>query len=738
VGLNLQENIGTMTKIEVYENEFKDRVYGIGINVFEPVATIKASYEKFQLYNNSFVNIPRGINVENVTGLNYHRPLRSGVDGDGISYNNYNYNFIIDNNNFSLRKDVINNSPSHYGIRVRNCHGGNYVNNALYSYNQQIVTSMYGLSMWNSPNSLADANEYVNMDIGMYQQSYMLNSNYTCNTFNQCKYGYFLAYHTLRENTMGATLDLRVRRMHGWNDQWSQPRSNGEGCRIDIFNSVNTHIHVHRSYLNQNQWSFTPGIYYNHSLIRINYYQEPSTAVGTIIAGYSVDRCGQIASILPVPNSQDYSNTDTSGFSPLDYWNFVDYVNREYARGGSSTFIYNYDIVNVHSIENLIAIEKYDSAALVLAAFTPISPIAADFKQVANAIVQTRLSDSFEITDTAVYLTHRSSMDSSFIVPLTLVAQKNIHTQTPYAATARMLLWLEFGIEIEEAEEQPLTFPSLVGQIHKSCRGDEGQWRVYVEHQAMGYTGIEVESDSAGNFWFGGYTLFTQLDTLLTNLYRIVAVSPDFTDSIFSDYANLNALSENLWVLEADCPPVVYPDITGWVNQECSESLGGWTVYLEHFGVGLTGYTATSDSSGNFVFTGNLFTFIDTASTEFYRLQAVSPDFLDILYSPFVVFDDLATMFHVLDCSGSMITSVSDVRAWMPYASIQNNTLELYAGLEPCTVSLLDISGRLLYQTTVSEKNAIDMHTYSQGIYILRFENLHTHDVQIRKIIKSE
>lgn len=758
VGLNLQENMSFQylntnlldsTKIIVDSNTFKNRTYGIGVNVYEPSKPMRSSYSLFMIYKNTFTNIPRGVNIENVIGGNAPKPLATLFTNENTTVNGvtvfdfYNKNFIVSNNNLSIREDVINQSPSHYGIRSRNSSGLNYIYNKIMSHDGKVYSAMYGITMYNSPNSLVNKDTVAYMDIGMYQLNDMTHSNYTCNSFDHTKYGYFLREHKLRNAYPGSTLAYRIRRTHGIPNFVN---SNSEGNRMDSYNSVNTQIHLHKSNVDNNYWSFNNIIFNNHNQIRIGYYQ--TTGGNTIIQEYSYDRChvdDQIAIVLNDSTSEDYDSINYVNYTPLELWTFMDYINREYYAGRTSTFFNDYDINTVHLAERLISEEKYDSASVVLSGFTPVTSIAHDYKQIYSAWVNTRLNDVYEITDTAVYLTDRSRMDSSYITILTQIAQKNILTESPYATTARMMLWMEFGIELEEPEDQPVTLPAIAGVVADYCNLQANTWNLWLEKENIGPVGIQVQSDSSGNFWIGGYDVFTQLDTNVNVKYRLVATNTvDSLTQVFTDYMSLWELASTGLQLQPVCAGDSHPDLTGWVNTGCAEMNGAWNVQIENNQTGLTSIATYTDQAGNFYFNGDyIFAVLDSSNNYLYRIVATAPDLSTNLTSGYYTPGQLIVHTHILDCMQS-VTGVGNIKssASRPImTSMSQGELHIVKGEYPCRLRITDLSGRVLVTEKLSlgsQHFILPLNMLSNGVYLLQIENLNTHEIYKQKLVKID
>jgi hypothetical protein len=176
--------------------------------------------------------------------------------------------------------------------------------------------------------------------------------------------------------------------------------------------------------------------------------------------------------------------------------------------------------------------------------------------------------------------------------------------------------------------------------------------------------------------------------------------------------------------------------------------LGDWNIYLEEQIYGNTGIIASSDSTGAFWFEGSMvFEGLNASPSDLYRIAAVSPTFIDTLFSSYENLTDLALMsFHHLMCidppSALDPTSADNPELnqtkWNPKGIMTENTLEVKTDLDLCEVSLMDMSGRLLFKNTVGQKYSINVTHLSSGIYILRFVNPETNEIRSSKIWKAE
>jgi hypothetical protein len=526
---------------------------------------------------------------------------------------------------------------------------------------QSIVSTLKrtdGIRASNSPNCLINESELNNMDVGMRLSDNMLYSNYTCNVFNVYNIGYRLDKHVLRPNNYGNHDGI-----HGHNYVWNPTRPLGEGHRHDELNPLGRSVQfeVKSSDVRQNLWSFEESFYNKRNNgtirdLRIGYVgsYNPYDSYpnrGGIVQGHSTNRCLTSGGSLVADTSGFIVNVDTSDISGLDdvlQWNIISYVNREFDRGNSGFKFANPELITVHLIEDLLADEEYDSVWTIVQGFTPTNPIAVDFKKISEAISATRLQDSFVMGDSGMLLVYSKPMDSMYIADLTSIAEKNKLTESPYAVSARAILWSERQLEIEEPEIYDTTFFQITGYVDPECMFPLGDWNIYIEDQLDGNTGFVAASDSAGEFWFEGRMVFEGLNASAADLFRIVAVSPTLIDTLFSSYENLTDLA-----------------LMSYHNLTCFDPSSA----------------------------------LNPTSTNHSELNQAT---------------------------------------WSPKGIMTENTLELKTDLDQCEVSLMDMSGRLLFKNTVGQKHSINVAHMSSGIYILRFVNPETNEIRSSKIWKPE
>jgi hypothetical protein len=69
--------------------------------------------------------------------------------------------------------------------------------------------------------------------------------------------------------------------------------------------------------------------------------------------------------------------------------------------------------------------------------------------------------------------------------------------------------------------------------------------------------------------------------------------------------------------------------------------------------------------------------------------------------------------------------------------TLQNNQLQIHSLSYPVELKIFDISGRLLVQKSITEKNEQISMDYSPGIYILQITNPRNHESQSFKLYKQ-
>lgn len=100
----------------------------------------------------------------------------------------------------------------------------------------------------------------------------------------------------------------------------------------------------------------------------------------------------------------------------------------------------------------------------------------------------------------------------------------------------------------------PINYPDIEGDIDTTC-SEPGIWNVYFETEYGLNTGFSTMSDLNGYFIFNGNDVFTQMDTSHYTLYKIAAVSPNESDTLYSGLTFLGDFASLVTTLTCNEPP---------------------------------------------------------------------------------------------------------------------------------------------------------------------------------------
>ena len=171
---------------------------------------------------------------------------------------------------------------------------------------------------------------------------------------------------------------------------------------------------------------------------------------------------------------------------------------------------------------------------------------------------------------------------------------------------------------------------------------------------------------------------------------------------------------------------------------------GAWHVQIENSQTGFTGIATYTDQTGNFYFNGNyIFAMLDSSNNYLYRIVATAPDLSTDLTSGYYTLGQLTALTHVLDCMQSM-TSVGDIKsaASRPImTSVSQGELHIVKGEYPCRLRITDLSGRVLASEKLplgSQHITLPLNMLANGVYLLQIENLHTHEIYMQKLVKTD
>jgi hypothetical protein len=318
------------------------------------------------------------------------------------------------------------------------------------------------------------------------------------------------------------------------------------------------------------------------------------------------------------------------------------------------------------------------------------------------------------------------------------IAHKDELYESPYAINARVILWDEFNIYVEEKLHDFVINKDIEGVIESAC-DSKPNWSLLLENNQGDFFADFAFVDSVGAFGFDSERLFFELDTALTSFYRIVAVNPFVNDTIFSPFYNLQSWTQlGHVVMNYDCARDY--SIEGDIDEGCAV-IGNWSVFIQSASDHPTNLVVWSDISGLFQFDGlAVYNNLGSNKNELYRIMAISPNYSDTLYSDFYNFKTLTTLFHLLNCNHpeQPLRTFNGIfeNNWEPVASVFQNSLYLHSNHVSSNIKIFDMRGKLMYTTDLESEMTIDIGTWSSGMYIIHFVNSHTNEKAIRKVIK--
>lgn len=512
VGIDLSENSGPQTNINIGHNIINNHPYATGIVVSEYGSGASPSYELFRINNNSMTGIGAGIKLYNVEGWN------SDYSGLGPRPHEFLFNGanLIDSNdiNFTTALDAYKIGIQTTNSSKLNIHVNTVVSDASYDWrNTGILTDdAYWTSIYNNTSTAGS---------GIRIGGNMLYSNVYCNSLPNSFTGIFLNYCYLRG----------VGDFHGIIP--TQARENSFPSTTGGFD-----MRMYYSDNDLNQWIF-------YSTIPTIDYTFASGVLPTIEGGYGNDVCngdtppppppsdyGDEGKMYPSNNTQNRNSGSPSNQKILipSQSGLKNHIATTYnqintykasIRNAKDSLSFNLaksDFVNkVARIEYFIQNKKIDSATTIVNSISTNNPLEKELLDVYTLLFQSKQN--------------KQKLSAREEEQLLHIARKNQFTQSIASPLARTIAKQVLHLDIYDSIE---LIPEINGTISSNCTiSSRAGLMVQLVNMDNSPTGIFTSTDSSGRFKISGIQL-SKLSSVLN--YKLICIFPDSSKA--QSYAN--------------------------------------------------------------------------------------------------------------------------------------------------------------------------------------------------------
>jgi hypothetical protein len=185
--------------------------------------------------------------------------------------------------------------------------------------------------------------------------------------------------------------------------------------------------------------------------------------------------------------------------------------------------------------------------------------------------------------------------------------------------------------------------------------------------------------------------------------------------------------------------------IRGYVDSQCliPNQAYQWNTWLCFENGDFAGIEGQADSSGIFEYDWNEIKAMYPHAEGMNFKIALSHQYGDTFYSALLPYESLFQSEYVqIGCFNpnavqqSLSLNKNQEKDQTTY-TLQNNQLQIHSLSYPVELKIFDISGRLLVQKSITEKNEQISMDYSPGIYILQITNPRNHESQSFKLYKQ-
>ena len=395
----INEKDRTGTEISIGFNDINCTSVGAGsvvVTEFSKPST-GPSFKKLLISNNNISQMQMGIRIDNVVGV----PLVTLYNLIGSAPNKLKYSRVypIDRNTQNLNGidypqcDIYQNNiktiklyaDTNYGIRSMNSDGIHIVSNNV-SDPKNLRSLNAGVRLLGGNSDLIYKNIFKN-GVGIYANGVMDKSDYTCNTFNACRWGIRLEDHIFRtyNKNLGFIPTHGVVKQEGRTNYFINQQTRGGDLLVALYKIVNI---TKTNYENFNKWIFDTeapnGKYINDPITRsvnltngniISIDNDPRSALYTvapIIFSREINPCKDTIHSFG-PSSGTVQNVIIPYVEWLNEYNLQKSNIAEWNMGSKDTMqnINNAFIVGFVNMEDRMSEQEFDVAKEILMGLTP-------------------------------------------------------------------------------------------------------------------------------------------------------------------------------------------------------------------------------------------------------------------------------------------------------------------------------------------------------------------------------